>query len=347
MTDHSPPYFAGVEGGGGHGELVILDSAGRALASAECGGINPWLFGFDECANTVNEMAAEAKKKAGLESDLTFKAMGMALSGGDNDESCNAVRDAMVRRYPTVSDSYYITGDTEGSVATGCKNGGVVLISGTGSNCEVVNPSGQRHRVGGWGHIIGDEGSGYNITHYCLKTLFDTLDNFNVSQHDVSFVLKAMQQEFQIEDQMGLLAYLYTKFDKPRIAAMTKQIARGAREEKDGLCIEAFYQGGYSLGRFILALAPKMDKSLFAGPGGLHIICVGNVWTSWDLLQKGFLEGLQPRNNKDVRITEITLQKLGKPASYGAAYLGAKAAGLPFDINYSENSEVFFHTKLS
>ena len=53
---------------------------------------------------------------------------------------------------------------------------GAILISGTGSIALAITPSKNQVRVGGWGHLIGDEGSGYSIARDAFTAIAKTFD---------------------------------------------------------------------------------------------------------------------------------------------------------------------------
>lgn len=84
----------------------------------------------------------------------------MSLSGGEQPEVQQRIKDGLSAVMPIISKCYYVCTDTIGPIAAAFPSGGMVLISGTGSNCELLNPDGRAHRCGGWGHMLGDEGSG-------------------------------------------------------------------------------------------------------------------------------------------------------------------------------------------
>lgn len=63
----------------------------------------------------------------------------------------------------------------------------------------------------------------------------------------------------------------------------------------------------------------------------VSIICVGSVFKSWHLLEKGFLQklGVLPKR--------INIRYLTQSSAIGAAFLAAKACALPLEIDFSKN----------
>lgn len=89
-----------------------------------------------------------------------FSLKGLSLSGCETEETNQELVQGLRADYPNLSENYAIGSDTEGSVATTSNRGGITCIAGTGSNTLLINPDGTRVQCGGWGYLLGDEGSG-------------------------------------------------------------------------------------------------------------------------------------------------------------------------------------------
>jgi hypothetical protein len=78
---------------------------------------------------------------------------------------------------------------------------------------------------------------------------------------------------------------------------------------------------------------------------GAHILCVGAVWDSWNLLKPGFMSLIGERMDKRFG-ARIRLFRLRVGVPVGACYLGAKEVGIELPIDFDKNTELM-HTSLT
>lgn len=163
------------------------------------------------------------------------------------------------------------------------------------------------------------------------------IDGFHKPPHDTSLIWETVKEYFDVKDHLALVDMFYRKFDKPFLSGLCKKIAELANGG-DLLSKYIFRQAGSDLARSIAAVMRKASPKLLNQPGGVHVLCVGSVWLSWNLLKEGFDAYLGTHED----IAEMSLLRIKTVMAVGAAYMAADKYNIPLPRDYLQNYEIFY-----
>jgi glucosamine kinase len=155
-------YVMGIDGGATKTVAAVLDLRERAVHLAHGGPSNEDAIGVSAAVAALLATADDAMRQAGIGQDALARAV-LAVAGTDTSAIARHVGEMR-------NEDWIVVNDVVGAwaTATGTKPG-VAAISGTGSNVFGVGFHGQPWRVGGWGHLLGDEGSGYWLGTHAIR----------------------------------------------------------------------------------------------------------------------------------------------------------------------------------
>jgi N-acetylglucosamine kinase-like BadF-type ATPase len=159
----------GFDGGGTKTDCVLMEETGAILARSRSGASNPTSFSVDASVASLSEAATDALRAAGrFENDVAFIVAGISGAGEPNMRW--ALQSGLQPNFPNARIS--ITSDLVVSLGATGESPSVVVIAGTGSAVLGKKPPLKLARAGGFGPVIGDPGSAYDIGRKAVAMCF-------------------------------------------------------------------------------------------------------------------------------------------------------------------------------
>jgi N-acetylglucosamine kinase-like BadF-type ATPase len=134
------------------------------------------------------------------------------MAGVDREDEARTVR-AIMRRLGQRTRVLVVNDALIALVAGAGDAPGIVIIAGTGSIVYGRSAAGEAARAGGWGHMIGDEGSGYWIGREALAAVMRAADGRGPATDLSAEILS----HFAVEDVSRLPRIVYDR-EAPRMA---------------------------------------------------------------------------------------------------------------------------------
>ena len=215
----------GVDGGGNRTLCLVSDDLGNVLAQRQAGASAPLRVGIDSAAKTLFHLITKCCEEARCTPD-DLSAMVLGLAGVERATDRKHIEDSLNAHAARAGlKPFPVTVETYARVALeGAFDGrpGVLLMAGEDSMVIGKTPKGKVVTAGGWGRILGDEGSGYYIGREALVAIAQHADRLT----NAGTLSDVIAQKFHWQSREEIIAAVYRqKFDIASLAPVVLQTA--------------------------------------------------------------------------------------------------------------------------
>ncbi len=300
-------YVLGIDAGGTKTVCLLADQDGRIVGEGRGGGANLQSHGELEVEKVLHGVIDEAIGDRAI----APSALCLGLAGMDREHDEDVVR-SILRRLGFKTRALIVNDALVALVAGAADEPGIVLISGTGSIAYGVSPQGVAARAGGWGHVLGDEGSGYWIGRRALSAVMRAADGRGPATLLTPLVLR----HFHVARPDLLVREIYDRGLQRQSVAAVGAVVEAARAGGDVVAAEILQDAAGELTAAARSVAEQLNMRGEAFPtvlaGGMfHAI----PWLVGDVTRR--LQEVTPRS---------TVARLAIEPAIGAVRLALQEA---------------------
>jgi N-acetylglucosamine kinase-like BadF-type ATPase len=219
-------HVIGIDAGGTKTVCLLADERGMILSEGRGPGANLHAAGEHAVEQVLREvMTAAIGSRATVPAAIC-----LGIAGVDREDEMRTIRMLMERighksRVLVVNDALI-------ALAAGARDApAIVIISGTGSIVYGRNGQGEAARAGGWGHMIGDEGSGYWIGREALSAVMRAADG----RGPATRLTTAILGHLNLNDESRLPRIVYDRETPRMTVAAMGPIVQEAAEQGDAV----------------------------------------------------------------------------------------------------------------
>lgn len=308
-------FVIGMDGGATKTAALLSDLEGVVLAEETGGPSNPQVVGPEKTADVIVGLVERLCSKAQCStSQVLVVVAGLAGAGRDGDkERVKTATLAEAKKRKTNVGKVVI--ESDGRIALeGALKGrpGIILIAGTGSFSLAKDHKGGIHRAGGWGRVVGDEGSGLVIGRDGLNAVAKHIDG----RGKATMLTRLVDEKLGLSNQEKIINAVYREnFDVATVAPLVIEAA----EAKDVECARILNKATFELAEHVRTLVNKIEESSH-GRSKIALAFIGSLISHDNIYQKILTQKIT------FSLPQVTVIVPEAPPAYGAVLLSIRFA---------------------
>lgn len=310
--------FIGIDAGGTKTLAMLAGVDGQVLARGVAGPANYQSVGREAALAALTLAAQRAVEAVGARLEQVQAAC-LGAAGADRPEDRGLFEAWGAQTFPGAR--FRVTNDALIVLYAGTPEGwGLALISGTGSIAYGRRPDGRLARAGGWGYLLGDEGSGYAIGVAALRAAARAADG----RGPATSLLPDLLAHWQLDGPTRLIRKVYGELNGPGARAEIARLSRlveQAADRGDALAEGILREAGLELALAAAAVAAQLSDddsaAVNANAVGIHsgetLPCAltGGVLVKGVRVRVAFLQAAAARGLSLAPITLVPEPALG------------------------------------